>query len=365
VPAETQRLLQNATLSLDDFDLRVSAISPANQSFLTQLKAWQSIPATRLAYYQQMHVWDGDGGGAVHFDAADVARPHLGVIVENRVLQAALLQRLHYAPNVTLLPSRDVKQLTPQEKGMMVTLEDGSQLASRLLVAADGAHSAIRQKLGVDCEVLPYQQTAFVANLHTQRSHDYTAWQRFTRSGPVAFLPLPDPHWCSIVWSVDDSDAQRLQRLDTTAFAKELSTAFEHRLGEVKLACDIAAFPLVKRHAAQYLVPHGALIGDAAHTVHPLAGQGVNLGFQDALILSRVIRAQLAKGRDFALTANLREFERERKAQNRLVQETMSGLKWLFGSSNMAMTLGRNWGLSLVDRVPAVTQFFIHQAMGL
>lgn len=357
--------LVDSHCAANDYQIRVSAISPGNQRFLSNLGIWQNIPLQRKADYEQMKVWDADGDGSIVFDAAEIASPFLGSIVENQVLRAAALRRLQTCPNIEFLESQSVSEIETLADNVSVELVSGQQLSARLLIGADGALSAVRQQLGISSQDQAYGQTAFVANIQTELNHDNTAWQRFTRNGPVAFLPLPKSNLCSIVWSIDSNKAEELQSLDEQLFAIKLGHAFEHRLGQVTAVSKVASFPLVKRHSERYLTERCVLVGDAAHTIHPLAGQGVNLGFQDVACLSLLIAELTKNQRDWSLMANLRPYERERKAENALMQNAMSGFKWLFGHTAMAPTLIRNTALNLADKSGPIKQEIIRRAMGL
>ncbi|TQV89184.1 UbiH/UbiF/VisC/COQ6 family ubiquinone biosynthesis hydroxylase [Aliikangiella coralliicola] len=366
-----EKLLSNLPVSSQAFDLRVSAISPANQELLTALNCWQNIPESRLADYQSMHVWDGDGTGKITFNAAEIAAPKLGTIVENQVLRAAIYQQLANKSNVTLIENAEINFISTSQQQVEISLTNSHLLVAKLLIGADGAFSQVREKLDIAISEMPYRQTAFVANVAVEKTHQNIAWQRFTPTGPIAFLPLPEPNLCSIVWSIDDNhncdnnnSSNHLKQLTPQEFADKLASQFEFKLGRVTAVSEFRGFPLIKRHAQSYLRDRCALIGDAAHTIHPLAGQGVNLGFQDVACLSQLLIDLHDKGRDIGLKANLRIFERERKAENSLMQEAMSGFKWLFGQQNMPITLLRNFSLSAVDRSNLLKQVITRRAMG-
>jgi len=365
-----ETLLQGEFLSKkmpgnDGFETRVSAISPGNQAFLSALDCWQRLPACRVADYERMRVWDGEGSGSITFDAAEISQPKLGSIVENQALRAALYDRLGHLQRVEFISGVELNSLQQTKNTRRVALSSGEELDAKLVIGADGALSAVRRQLSIACHENQYRQMAFVANVETEKPHQNTAWQRFTRYGPVAFLPLTPPNLCSVVWTLDDEKAQAVKALSSADFERQLGRAFEFRLGNLSLQSDVRGFPLVKRHAQRYLVSNCALIGDAAHTIHPLAGLGVNLGFQDAASLSKVIKQQLGSNRDFSLMANLRRFERERKAENVLVQQSMSGFKHLFGQRDLLPTLMRNWGLSAMDRLQPLKQTIARRTLGL
>ncbi len=357
--------LRAKSFDASDIDLRVSAISPANRQFLTELQVWQQIPKQALASYDWMKVWDGDGTGYIEFSAEDMAHPDLGVIVENRMIQAALLKRIQSFGNVTIVSGESLNNIAATDNHVELLLENDEQYHSRLVIGADGASSVVREKLGIQSKQNDYQQIAFVANVKTELAHQNTAWQRFTPFGPVAFLPLPESHHCSIVWSLDKTKAERMEKLNRQEFAEKLQHAFESKLGAVELVSKFQGFPLIKRHAERYLSPHVALIGDAAHTIHPLAGQGVNIGFQDVICLTKQITGLLEKGRDYSLIENLRPFERERKTENLVMQNAMSGFKHLFANQSMPVTLIRNLAMSTLNNIPMAKQVIIKKAMGL
>ncbi len=358
-------LLADRQVADSEFDVRVSAISPGNRELLSKLDAWQAIPEQRLANYQQMNVWDGDGTGKIEFSAAKIARPDLGVILENRVLQTALLKRIRAFGNLHCCFGSELESLEVTDSQVGISLSDGSQYNAALLIGADGANSLVRQKLDIESKQTSYQQMAYVANVKTEFSHQNTAWQRFTPTGPVAFLPLANDNLCSVVWTLDDDKAAKIKDLDRQAFAKKLQIAFESKLGEVTAVSEQFGFPLIKRHSQSYLSHRVALVGDAAHTIHPLAGQGVNLGFQDVACLSSLILQLNEQNRDYGLKQNLRPFERERKTANLIMQNAMSGFKHLFANQSMPVTLIRNLGMSVLDKIPMAKELIIKKAMGI
>lgn len=358
-------LLEEKTLLAEDFDVRVSAISPGNRNFLSELGAWQNIPEQRQANYQKMNVWDGDGSGQIEFSAAKIAQPNLGVIVENRLIQAALLKRIESYGNVHCIFGNQLQNIECNDDTVEVILENGDSYTSQLLIGADGAQSEVRMKLGIDSKQSSYQQIAFVANVQTEQPHQDTAWQRFTPFGPVAFLPMPQSNLCSVVWSLDEDKADKIKGLSNEVFGKKLQLAFESKLGEVKLISDYIGFPLIKRHAERYLANRVALVGDAAHTIHPLAGQGVNIGFQDVECLAKQIKLLIEQNRDIGMIENLRPFERQRKTENLLMQNAMSGFKHLFANQSMPVTLIRNFAMSALDKIPMAKELIIKKAMGL
>ena len=311
-----------------------------------------------------MQVWDSEGSGHISFDAAELALPYLGCIVENRLIRAAALQQVMAFANVKLLQENTIENIQQADSYVKANLSNGETISASLLIGADGAFSSVRRLLGVATTNRTYSQKALVANVETELPHQDTAWQRFTPYGPVAFLPMPQPNLCSVVWSLDEDRASKLSLNDPEKFQQQLAQAFELRLGNIKLITSPVAFPLMARHSETYLANRCALIGDAAHTIHPLAGQGVNLGFQDVACLSERIKYLLAKGRDIGLLANLRPFERERKAHNQTMLDVMGGFKWLFGQQSLGPTLLRNQGMRILDKSAALKREITRRAMG-
>jgi len=349
------------------FEPRVSALSIASQRVLERLGVWPGIVARRSSAYAEMRVWDGSGTGQIHFSAASVHAEVLGHIVENRVVQDALLERLHDSP-VGLLNNARLEQLRRSGDDWLLTLTDGRQLRTPLLIAADGANSAVRRLAGCATREWDYLHHAIVTSVRCAEAHQATAWQRFTDDGPLAFLPLDGPageHWCSIVWSVVPNEVERLMALDDAGFCVELGKAFEHRLGEVLQADPRLCIPLRQRHAKRYVEEGLALIGDAAHSIHPLAGQGVNLGFLDAAVLAEVLLHALARGERLADPRVLSRYERRRMPHNLAMMAAMEGFERLFQADPLPLRWLRNAGLNWVDELPEAKALFVRQALGL
>jgi 2-octaprenylphenol hydroxylase len=346
----------------DDFELRVSAISRASQQVFENLDVWPLIMQRRMAAYDRMVVWDEGTAGIIHFDAADIAEPNLGHIIENRIIQTALLEKIAVLDDVDLLCPERVEKIGYHEDRVVVDLESGVQLESALLVGADGARSQVRQGAGIGHSVVrDYGQKAIVCVARTENPHEYTAWQRFLDTGPLAFLPLPDVHYSSIVWSADSDYADELMALSDEDFMARMGMAFEYRLGGVTWTSERAAFPLRGTQAEHYVLPRLALVGDAAHTIHPLAGQGVNLGLLDAAALAEALEGERDPGR----LLTLRRYERARRGENTIMMHSMEGFQRLFGSQLPVVSMLRGMGLSLVDRTPMLKQQFMYQALGV
>lgn len=348
------------------FEARVSALSIASQRILERLGVWEGILARRVSPYGDMHVWDGSGTGKVHFSASSVHAEVLGHIVENRVVQDALVERLQES-SIGLLADARLEQMRRSGDDWLLTLSDGRLLRSPLVVAADGANSTVRRMTGTATREWDYLHHAIVTSVRTAESHRKTAWQRFTDDGPLAFLPLEreGEHWCSIVWSVTPEQSERLMKLDDERFCRELENAFEGCLGHVISADPRLCVPLRQRHAKRYVAEGLALIGDAAHTIHPLAGQGVNLGFLDAAVLAEVLRGAVERGERLADERVLSRYERRRMPHNLALMAAMEGFERLFQADTLPVRLLRNAGLKMVDSSVEAKALFVRQALGL
>jgi len=347
------------------YDLRVSAVTLASRAFLENIGAWEGIARRRVAPVEAMHVWDRNGHGSIHFDAAEIGAPCLAYIVENRVIQAALIERLNRLTNIHYLCPVDTAELALGVDRVSVALADGRRLHARLLVGADGAESAVRRAAGIDTRSLDLDQKGIVATVTTERPHANIARQRFLDTGPLAFLPLPDPRACSIVWSADARRADELLALDDAAFGVELECAIGGALGGIESIGPRAGFPLTLAHARAYTAPRVALAGDAAHTVHPLAGQGVNLGFLDAAALAEVLLDADAAGKDIGAHAVLRRYERWRKGGNLAMVSLTGAFRYLFGNNLPGVRALRNLGLDLADSATPIRRFLMRRASGL
>jgi 2-polyprenylphenol 6-hydroxylase len=346
-------------------DLRVVAISRASERVLRCAGAWPGIEGPRVCAYERMHVWHAstgvEGASALSFDAADVGEPNLGYILESRLLQAALLKafteaggRIEAAPLASLdVGEERVRLATPQ-----------GEIHARLVVGADGAQSAVRQAVGLSAEVRDYRETAIVATVASARPHARTAWQRFMGNGTLAFLPLFDGT-SSIVWSADDAVASGLLAAGPAEFAAELDRASDLALGATRLVSERASFPLRRLTAPRYVARRAALIGDAAHVVHPLAGQGVNLGLLDAAALAQLVAAAAMQREDPGSLSVLRAYERWRKSEVALMGSAIDGFDRLLSHGDGPLSRLARQGLGFVNRSQELRRFFIRRALGM
>lgn len=351
------------------FDARVSALNEASRRVLDEIGVWSSVRGVRCCDYREMRVWDAEGTGSIHFSAAALGADSLGTIVENSVVLAGLYERLRGQENLTVVSPFKSAELECDGAGTNLIGDCGRRLQSGLLVGADGGNSAVRRLAGMSSREWEYGQAAVVATVRTERPHEFTAWQRFLDTGPLAFLPLAANEdsgfrHSSIVWSTRPDEADELERLPDEQFCTRLAAAIEHRLGAVEWCDRRFGFPLRQRHADSYVKENVVLAGDAAHTIHPLAGQGVNLGIRDAAVLAEELRAGLAAGRRLNDPVVLGRYERRRKGDNLGMMWTMEGLHRLFGAQPLALRWLRNTGLNLVDRAAPLKNFLARRAIG-
>jgi 2-polyprenylphenol 6-hydroxylase len=348
-----------------DWDLRVFALSRASERLLRACGAWHTLPPDRVFAYERMCVWDAggtpQGPGSLTFDCAQLGEPNLGYIVDGRTLQWQCLQAARTAG--TVLIEGTVNSIAVGDKDIAARLDDGRDLRAQLLVAADGTHSKTRELLGIETAGHAYHQDALVAHVETSRPHNSTAWQRFLPTGPLAFLPLNDGR-SSIVWSAARAQAAELRAMDPQAFSEALTAASGEVLGHCRLTTQPASFPLHLQYAMRYLRPRAALLGDAAHVVHPLAGQGLNLGLLDCGALAQVL-GEAGASRNFGDTLYLRRYERWRRSENLKAAAALDGLERLFSTSDALGTRLRSTGLRMIDKLPFLKRRFALRALGI
>jgi len=352
-----------------DFDpdagigLRVSAIASGSAALLDSLGAWERVVSTRACAYQHMRVWDAAGTPAdaatLRFDADEFGVAALGHIVENALIQAALLEVLR-EQDVELRFEAPIERLADGE----LVLANDERLSADLVIAADGSRSLLREQAGIGVSRHPYRQTAVVTHLRPELPHRDTAWQRFLDTGPLALLPLPDGR-VSLVWSTTSAAASELLELSDDALSEAVSVASDHALGVLRVDAPRGSFPLAAQHAERYVRQGLALIGDAAHAVHPLAGQGANLGFRDVQVLSDVVGAALDRGEHPGDRIVLRRYERERKGANAAMMHFLTGLNSLFGADSKLVGRLRRTGMRLFNASGPIRSYAVSVALGV
>ena len=343
----------------DKPDLRVSALNQASEILLKNLAIWPVLKHSRISPFSKMKVWETQSS-LLHFDCADIGEKILGNIVENRNIQLASLERCQQQDNIDLLCPAKPAALSKNS----LTLEDGRTITATLIVGADGAQSLLRDWKNITTHGWDYQQSAVVCTVTTEKPHQQTAWQRFLPEGPLAFLPLADEQQCSIVWSNSSEEAELLCKLDDEHFKTTIAKAFQHTLGDIVDVSERKTFPLKLRHADHYIEQGFALVGDAAHTIHPLAGQGVNIGLLDAATLAEIVIAAHQKGRDIGSLHTLKKYQRRRKGDNLAMQLTMDAFKRAFGSDLEPIRWARRIGLKTVNQSSLLKNLFMQQASG-
>ena len=346
----------NPTIS-DSFHTRVSAITPSTQDFLSSINVWDKIQ--RKKGFSATKVWDQNSHGHLNFYAKDEGIEYLGYIVENDLIQSALFNAIDQS-KVSMINAKLVG-FTKTDIGYTVNLENGESHSCKLLVGADGSQSKVRDLAEIQVTEHDYQQKAIIANIVSEKPLMNTTWQRFLSDSILAILPLSN-HQASIVWSCKEALANELEAKDKTIFNKMLSEASEYQFGVLELESSKKSFPLVSRTAKEYVRANLALIGDAAHNIHPLAGQGANLGFSDVIELSK----QLVENNDKLLGDFhvLRKYARARRLDNEMMSKTMTGLDWIYKENNEPIRWLRGYGMNLIDETPILKSFFQRQALG-
>ena len=361
-----------------NFSPRVSAISFAGQQLLFELEAWQKIPSYRLSAYQDMVVWDAEGTGRLEFHGEDVHSDHLGHIVENEVIVQSLIQTLNELVvegngELNFFPSQ-VEDYFDEAWGTLeanktplsrILLSDQQYIDAHLVVGADGARSTVRELAAMKTRQWDYGHKAIVSTIRTEKPHQKTAWQRFLPEGPLAFLPLTgsDDRYCSIVWSLLSPLADEHMAISDETFLQRITEASEQCLGDVQWVDQRFAFPLQQCHAKHYVKDRLVLIGDAAHSIHPLAGQGVNLGFLDVHALTIELQRAQQRGLPLGHLSVLKRYERARQGDNLKMMALMESLKRMFAADDIAVRWLRNAGMNWVNRSSWIKNFLTQQAM--
>lgn len=351
----------------ENFDPRVVALTQASQNLLAKIGVWSEVLQTRACAYRDMHVWDGEGTADIHFNCAEVRENHLGHIVENSVIVTALRKKIAEHSNIIVIQPAKIVNLMRNEQ-VQIELDNGQLITANLLIAADGAQSKVRELAAFETREWDYGHKAIVTTVQAELPHQATAWQRFMRTGPLAFLPLSttnQKHFCSIVWSAETELADELMHLNDAEFCARLGFAFEHKLGKIIHAAERFAIPLRQRHAKTYIQPNMVLVGDAAHNIHPLAGQGVNLGLLDVVALAQEIERALDRKIPLSDFSILRRYQRQRLTDNLIMMSAMEAFKRLFGSESLMLTWLRNSGMRQLNSLTELKKIIVKAAMGL
>lgn len=342
---------------------RVSAINLAARNLFQNLDIWQRLTPDMVSSYCAMKVWDYHSPAKISFLATEIGEPSLGYIIHNRDLLVAMLEKLCQNYHVTIMDNVEITKLQRNASQMEITLATGT-LTTSLLVGADGSRSRVRELCAIPSRFSDFAQDAITTTLSTSHAHRATAWQCFLGTGPVAMLPLADGR-CSLVWSCDRDKADELMRLNETEFCAQLQPFFLHELGNISACQPRQRFPLAQQHANRYITDSVALLGDAAHSIHPLAGLGANIGFVDAAALAEVVAYARARGKNIGQYSVLRRYERWRKGDNALVLSTMASFKEIFGSSRTTAKAVRSLGMNWVDSITPLKNTLAKFACGL
>jgi 2-octaprenyl-3-methyl-6-methoxy-1,4-benzoquinol hydroxylase/2-octaprenylphenol hydroxylase len=347
----------------NEVDLRVVGLAPSSVTLLDGLGVWSRLRDARVSAYGRMCVWDAENGATIRFDAADEGRDVLGYIVENSLVQATLWHALDDAGVRRIVPAEVIGYAMREDRAQL-DLADGQVVSARLVVAADGAESPLRAMVGIGTRGRDYAQRGIVAHVETSRPHERTAWQRFLPTGPLALLPLADGR-SSIVWSLPEAEAARILAMDDDTFREALGVASDFRLGTIGAVTRRAGFPLRLKLAERYEVGRVVLLGDAAHAVHPLAGQGVNLGLRDVAELRDTLVEARDAGRDFAATHVLRRYARRRASADGLDAWSFDALARIYGWKSGPLVAARGLGVRLLDRIGPLKSRLARHAAGL
>jgi 2-polyprenylphenol 6-hydroxylase len=349
--------------SASHYDMRVSAITLSSIHLLRQLKLWEPVLAHRVAPFTQIEVWTESHPTLLHFDCQEIAQAQLGFILENNLLQKVLLEKIHSSPQVTLLSDKLINLEINTETAVITAIKH-PPITARLVIGADGTYSLVRKLMKIACKEKDYKEQAIVTHLTTELPHENTARQVFLTTGPLAFLPLASSHMSSIVWSLPTFEAESMLALTADDFKEQLNKRFSYRLGNILTLQKRYTFPLGTHHVKQYCQDRLALIGDAAHRVHPMAGLGINMGFADAARLTKTLIKSIQNNRDFARHYELRHYERASKAENATLLQGIDWLKTYFVQEKKLWSTTRNLGINVVNRSRFLKQFFMHYATG-
>lgn len=344
---------------------RVLALSHASKNILQCVGAWDEIPTNCIGLFRKMHVWDEHGLGEVNFNSADISESVMGYIVEQMVVEGALEMVLNKTEHLSWFRPSKAKLLGYEGDKICLSLDDGRQLSAKLLIAADGQSSTIRRLARINFKTHTYHQYALICVVETEHPHGEVARQRFLRNGPLAFLPMNGVNQCGVIWSTTPEHAAELQTMDTAMFSKLLAEAFDYQAGSILKIGTRATFPLARARAETYCRPRIALVGDAAHRIHPLAGQGANLGLLDVASLAELVLQAKEKGRDIGTWSVLRKYERWRKGENSTMMMVVEGFKYLFENKTELVSCLRNAGMDMFDSIRPIKHEVMKRGMGL
>lgn len=354
---------------IDDFEVRVSALNLRSVQLLKALDVWQEIPEGFIQAFTAMDVWDAQGVSSIGFSSSDVFSDQLGYVLENTTVVQALHTKMQSSPQLSVFEGVSIKEVHKLDsgEGVSIFLEDDTELHCQLLIAADGARSFVRESLGFETRQWSYQQEAIVCTVQMDKPHDNTCYQIFTPTGPLALLPLANESGCmaSIVWSQMTDRAAELMALSDRQFSQELANAFEGKLGKVKAVSARAKFPLRQLHAVDYVQDNIVLVADAAHAIHPLAGQGINLGFADVCLLAELLLRAQQDGKELDDAKVLAKYQRQRKVDNLAMMAAMEAFSQLYVDAPLPVMMLRNIGMRAINKMSGVKKLLLKHAVGV
>lgn len=343
---------------------RVSAITLASQRVFENLNLWDAICQHKVSPFKQIKIWDNAFTGEIDFESKLIGEPQLGYIIENQAMEASLYEKLQTIPNIHLMTPIQLINLSEDQQHIILHAQNGNQFKGSLAIAADGMHSWLRQQMHIMLDQYDYGEVALVANVRTTQPHEKIARQFFLKTGPLAFLPLLEDCFSSIVWTLPKELAEEYSALNENDFKKKINETISIHLGTVEEISERYAFPLTRQKAFEYHQSRVVLLGDAAHTVHPLAGQGVNMGILDAASLIEIISDARRQGRNIADIQGLKRYARWRKADNLMMQKGIDMIHAAFKQQSKPFSAWRAFGMNKMNRSLWLKKYLIAQACG-